>query len=249
MKIKLLLALMLTAVMYQAEAQKVPADLIKTNSGMLKVQPITHASLILTWNNKTIYVDPTGEGTLYAGNPAPDLILITDIHGDHMDPKAILAVNTKNAIIIAPQAVADALPAGIKEKVTVLKNDAKTQQLGMTITAIPMYNIPESTTAFHTKGRGNGYVINAGGKNIYISGDTQGIPEMLALKNIDVAFLCMNLPYTMEIKEAAKATLAFKPAIVYPYHYRGQDVEAYKKLVNAGNPKIDVRLKNWYPAN
>jgi L-ascorbate metabolism protein UlaG (beta-lactamase superfamily) len=104
----------------------------------------------------------------------------------------------------------------------------------------------------HTKGRGNGYVLGIGGKNIYISGDTQGIPEMRALKNIDVAFICMNLPYTMDVKEAADAVLAFKPKIVYPFHYRGtsglSDVNGFKSLVDAGNEGIEVRIRNWYPA-
>jgi L-ascorbate metabolism protein UlaG (beta-lactamase superfamily) len=103
----------------------------------------------------------------------------------------------------------------------------------------------------HTKGRGNGYILNIGGKNIYISGDTQAIPEMRSLKNIDVAFVCMNLPYTMDVKEAANGVLAFKPKIVYPYHYRGKgglsDVNEFKSLVNAGDPAIEVRLRNWYP--
>ena len=116
-----------------------------------------------------------------------------------------------------------------------------------------MYNLPESPTAMHTKGRGNGYVLNIGGKNIYLSGDTQGIPEMRSLKDIDVAFVCMNLPYTMDVKEAADAVLAFKPKIVYPYHYRGRgglsDVNAFKSLVDAGNKGIEVRLRDWYPAN
>jgi L-ascorbate metabolism protein UlaG (beta-lactamase superfamily) len=115
-----------------------------------------------------------------------------------------------------------------------------------------MYNLPESPTSKHTKGRGNGYILNIGGKLIYISGDTQGIPEMRSLKNIDIAFICMNLPYTMDIKEAADAVLEFKPIIVYPYHYRGKDglsdVNAFKSLVEAGNKNIEVRLRNWYPA-
>jgi L-ascorbate metabolism protein UlaG (beta-lactamase superfamily) len=114
-----------------------------------------------------------------------------------------------------------------------------------------MYNLPENSDSRHTKGRGNGYVINFGGKNVYISGDTEDIPEMRHLKNIDVAFVCMNLPYTMDVNQAANAVLEFKPKIVYPYHYRGQeglsDVSAFKKLVNDGNKSIEVRLVNWYP--
>lgn len=109
-----------------------------------------------------------------------------------------------------------------------------------------MYNLPESPTAFHTRGRGNGYVLTIGGKKIYISGDTSDIPEMRSLKGIDIAFVCMNLPYTMDVKTAAGGVLAFKPKIVYPYHYRGQDVNEFKKLVNAGDKNIEVRLRDWY---
>lgn len=115
-----------------------------------------------------------------------------------------------------------------------------------------MYNLPENADSRHTKGRGNGYVINFGGKNVYISGDTEDILEMRHLKNIDVAFVCMNLPYTMDINQAASAVLEFKPKIVYPYHYRGQeglaDVNAFRQRVNEGNKNIEVRLVNWYPA-
>ena len=113
-----------------------------------------------------------------------------------------------------------------------------------------MYNLPESPSSMHTKGRGNGYLIEAGNKRIYISGDTEDIPEMRNLKNIDVAFVCMNLPYTMDIKQAAGAVLAFKPKIVYPYHYRGKDglsdVQEFKRMVISANKMIDVRLLKWY---
>jgi L-ascorbate metabolism protein UlaG (beta-lactamase superfamily) len=101
----------------------------------------------------------------------------------------------------------------------------------------------------HTKGRGNGYVLTIGKKNIYISGDTEDIPEMRALKNIDVAFVCMNLPYTMDVNQASEGVLAFKPKVVYPYHYRGQDVNVFKTLVDKGNKNIEVRLLNWYPSS
>jgi L-ascorbate metabolism protein UlaG (beta-lactamase superfamily) len=148
--------------------------------------------------------------------------------------------------------VAEKLPAEYKPQVRILRNGQKLDTLGMKVSAIPMYNLPEAPDAPHTKGRGNGYVLNMGGKNVYLSGDTEDIPEMRALKNIDVAFVCMNLPYTMDVNQAAQGVLAFKPAIVYPYHYRGQnglsDVANFKKQVNAANKKIDVRLRNWYPA-
>jgi L-ascorbate metabolism protein UlaG (beta-lactamase superfamily) len=145
--------------------------------------------------------------------------------------------------------VADKLPATTdKSKLVVLKNGDKTTQLTIGIEAIPMYNLPESATAMHTKGRGNGYVLTIGGKNIYISGDTSDIPEMRNLKNIDIAFVCMNLPFTMDVATAANAVLAFKPKAIYPYHYRGQDVNQFKALVNAGDKNIDVRLREWYPS-
>jgi L-ascorbate metabolism protein UlaG (beta-lactamase superfamily) len=225
-------------------------DMVQTKLGQLSIQPVQHASLVLTVNGKTIYADPSGANN-FKGMASPDLILITDIHGDHFDTATLASVSVEKTILIVPQVVADKMPSSVKGKVVVLKNGDNTSQLGITIAAIPMYNIPESPTAMHTKGRGNGYVLNIGGKNIYLSGDTQGIPEMRSLKNIDIAFVCMNLPYTMDVKEAADAVLAFKPAIVYPYHYRGKnglsDVNAFKNMVEAGNKKIEVRLRNWYP--
>ncbi|MEJ7779884.1 MAG: MBL fold metallo-hydrolase [Daejeonella sp.] len=246
MKIRLLTAVFLLGVV-QVMAQKNSTDEIKTSNGNLRISPVSHASLVLTWNNKTIYIDPTGSAEMYKSFGAPDIILITDIHGDHMDVKAIEALNTKKAIVIAPQAVGYQLPASAREKLVVLSNGMQTSQMAVMVKAIPMYNLPESADSRHVKGRGNGYILTIGGKSIYISGDTEDIPEMRNLKKIDVAFVCMNLPYTMDITQAASAVLDFKPKIVYPYHHRGQDINAFKKLVNEGNKKIDVRLRNWYP--
>jgi L-ascorbate metabolism protein UlaG (beta-lactamase superfamily) len=233
-----------------AQAQRPKADKIETSSGPLTIQPINHGSLVLTWNNKTIYVDPYPNAKAFDGISPPDLILITDIHGDHLNAETLNAIETSKATLIVPQAVADQLPDKLKAKGTVLANGKKIKEAGINISAIPMYNLPEAPDSKHTKGRGNGYVLSLGGKTVYISGDTEDIPEMRALKNIDVAFVCMNLPYTMDIEQASSAVLEFKPKIVYPYHYRGQgglsDVEGFKKLVNAVNPSIDVRLRNWY---
>jgi len=228
-------------------AQKNPADEIKTSNGTLKVDPVTHASFVLTWENKTIYVDPTGNPELYKSFAAPDIILITDIHSDHMDLKAIEALNIKNAIIVVPQAVSMQLPVAARNKLVILNNGMQTSQMAIMIKAIPMYNLPEGPDSRHTKGRGNGYLLTIGGKSIYISGDTEDIPEMRALEDIDIAFVCMNFPYTMDINQAASAVLDFKPAIVYPYHHKGQDINAFKKLVNDKSRKIDVRVRNWYP--
>ena len=238
---------------FNAAAQRPAPDTIKTSKGVLTIQPIQHASLVLTVQGITIYVDPSGGADYFKGIAAPGMILITDIHGDHFDQKTLDAVKTAATVLVVPQVVADKLPPADKDKLVILKNGDNSVQSGINIAAIPMYNLPESPTAMHTKGRGNGYVLGIGGKNIYISGDTQGIPEMRALKNIDVAFVCMNLPYTMDVKEAADAVLAFKPKIVYPFHYRGQggfsDVNEFKSLVEAGNKKIEVRLRNWYPGS
>jgi L-ascorbate metabolism protein UlaG (beta-lactamase superfamily) len=260
MKSTLILAAALAAATVQAQAQTVPsapapraaADQIATKKGSLTVQPITHGSVVFTWNGKTIYVDPYGGAAAYAGLAAPDVILITDIHGDHLDPKTLAGLSVGKALMVVPQAVADKLPTEYKAQVRILGNGQQLDTLGLRVSAIPMYNLPEAPNAPHTKGRGNGYVLNLGGKNVYLSGDTEDIAEMRALKGIDVAFVCMNLPYTMDVSQAAQGVLAFKPGIVYPYHYRGQsglsDVDGFKRTVNTANKKIDVRLRNWYPA-
>jgi L-ascorbate metabolism protein UlaG (beta-lactamase superfamily) len=247
-----LLTFLLAAFAGNSYAQLAAPDVLTTKMGPLSIQPVQHASLILTVNNKVIYADPSGGPALFKGMATPDIILITDIHGDHFDTATLAKLATPNTTLIVPQVVADKLPPTYT-KVVVLKNGDNTTQSGISIRAIPMYNLPESATAMHTKGRGNGYVLGIGGKNIYLSGDTQGIPEMRSLKDIDVAFVCMNLPYTMDIPEAVDAVLAFKPKIVYPYHYRGRgglsDVNAFKTQVEAGNKNIEVRLRNWYPGH
>ena len=247
-----LLVLTIALAFSRTNAQRTTPDVITTASGPLTIQPIEHATLVLTVGGHAIYADPTQGAAAFAGLPAPDLIVVTDIHGDHFSPETLTAIMTATTVLVVPKAVADKLPDALKTRAVILNNGDKTTQLGISITALPMYNLPESPTAMHTKGRGNGYVLGIGGKNVYLSGDTQGIPEMRALKGIDIAFVCMNLPYTMDVKEAADAVLAFKPKIVYPYHYRGQggfaDVAQFKSLVAAGDPSIDVRLKTWYPA-
>ena len=253
MKLYSILTFLLTLAFTTATAQKAAPDQIKTNKGMLTIQPVVHGTLVLQWNGKTIYVDPYGGAAAFESIAAPDLILITDIHGDHLDLKTLDTLHTAGAVIVAPQAVFDKLPQALQQKAVVLGNGAETEQLGINIAAIPMYNLPEDATSRHIKGRGNGYLLAIGNKRIYISGDTEDIPEMRHLKNIDVAFVSMNLPYTMDIDQAASAVLEFRPRIVYPYHYRGQnelsDVAAFKQKVDAGNKHIEVRLRNWYPEN
>ncbi|MEX2235049.1 MAG: MBL fold metallo-hydrolase [Cyclobacteriaceae bacterium] len=233
-----------------AVAQRPAPDKIETSKGPLTIQPLNHATLALTWQGRTIYTDPNGGAKTFEGVAAPDLILITDIHGDHFNPETLQAIDASKATLIVPQAVADKLPENLKSKVVVLGNGQTKSVMNISIMAVPMYNLPESPDSRHTKGRGNGYVMTFGNKKVYLSGDTSGIPEMRSLKDIDVAFVCMNLPYTMDINEASQAVLDFKPKVMYPYHYRGQnglsDTEAFKKLVNDKNKNIDVRLRNWY---
>jgi L-ascorbate metabolism protein UlaG (beta-lactamase superfamily) len=233
-----------------AHAQRPAADKIETSKGALTIQPLNHATLAFTWQGKTIYVDPNGGAKTFEGVAAADLILITDIHGDHFNPETLQAINASNATLIVPQAVADKLPDNLKSKAVVLGNGQTTSQLNVSITAVPMYNLPESADSRHPKGRGNGYVLTFANKKVYISGDTSGVPEMRQLKEIDVAFVSMNLPYTMDINEASQAVLDFKPKVVYPYHYRGQnglsDTEAFGKLVKEKDKTIEVRLRNWY---
>ena len=231
------------------QAQQPDADQILAENGAISIQPIQHGTLALSWNGISIYVDPTGGKEAFSGLSKPNLILITDIHGDHMNIETLNALDTENTTIIAPVAVKERLPEKLADKVAVLANGDKTGILNIEIQAVPMYNLPEDEDSRHPKGRGNGYILNMGGKKLYLSGDTEDIEEMRSLENIDVAFVCMNLPYTMDINQAASAVLDFKPGIVYPYHYRGQDTKAFKKLVMDENPDIEVRLRNWYPEN
>ncbi len=223
-------------------------DTIKTNNGDLSVQPVLHGSIVFHWNGQNIYVDPYGGPTRYAEFGEPDIILISHPHDDHLNLDTLNGLNTSNATFVVPQAVADLMPAMYSDQISVLANGETIDLHGVSITAVPMYNLPEEG-ARHAKGWGNGYLFDVGGLNVYISGDTEDIPEMRDLTGVDVAFVCMNLPYTMDINAAADAVLDFEPGIVYPYHHRGQDIEEFKALVDAGNKAIEVRLKNWYPEN
>lgn len=217
----------------------------------INIIPIEHATTVLEWNDITIYIDPVGGASAFEGQKQPDLILITDIHGDHFSLETLEALNTSKAKIIVPQAVADLIPERFTPQLDVLDNGASKERFGITVEAIPMYNLREEALKFHEKGRGNGYVLNMGGERLYFSGDTEDIPEMRALKNIDKAFICMNLPYTMTPESAASAVLEFSPKQVYAYHYRGKpdvsDVSKFKELVQKGSSEIEVIQLDWYP--
>lgn len=217
-------------------------DSVQTAEGLLKITPVTHGSLMLEFKGKVIHIDPWGRGD-YTGLPKADLILITDIHGDHLDPAQVRKLKKSGTKIVAPPAVAQTVTEAL-----VLRNGRKKAVAGLEIEAVPMYNHkrgPSPGKLYHDKGRGNGYVLALGDKRVYISGDTACIPEMKALTDIDIAFVTMNLPYTMPPEEAAECVAAFKPKIVYPYHYRGSDLKVFTQALES-HTDIEVRIRDWY---
>jgi hypothetical protein len=173
-------------------------DHLATDDGDVVIHPINHASFVMSWNGRTIYNDPVGGAAPFQGLPRADLILVSHDHSDHFDASTLNAVKGSNTVIIAPQTVFGSLSATLKSLTLVLTNGATTNILGLTIDAVPAYN------SNHPRGRGNGYVLTIGGKRIYMSGDTGDIPEMRALEAIDVAFLCMNVPFTMNVNQARR---------------------------------------------
>jgi L-ascorbate metabolism protein UlaG (beta-lactamase superfamily) len=241
MKRMLLLACSIFAMSLFTYAASAPQT-FPTSAGEVKITPLNHASTLIEAGGKIIYLDPA-KPVKFAGLPKADLILITDIHGDHMDPASVAEITKTGTELLAPPAVVVTVTAAKP----IANGETKMWQ-GWTIEAIPAYNLtrgPAPGKLFHDKGRGNGYVLTYGGKRFYFSGDTEGVPEMRALKNIDVAFVCMNLPYTMPPEEAADAVKAFHPKIVIPYHYRGSDLAVFKKGLEGTG--IEVRLLDWYP--
>lgn len=228
----------MTSLTYSATAPQT----FPTSSGDVKITPLYHASTLIEASGKVLYLDPAKPAKL-GGLPKADLILITDIHPDHMDMASIAQITKPETEIFAAPAVV----ATVAAAEPIANGESKSWQ-GWTIEAIPAYNLKRGPTPgklFHDKGRGNGYVLTYGGKRFYFSGDTEGVPEMRALKNIDVAFVCMNLPYTMPPEEAADAVKAFHPKVVIPYHYRGSDLAVFKKGLEGTG--IEVRELDWYP--
>ena len=221
-------------------------DTYKTEGGELTVYPINHGTVAFTYNDLTIFVDPFGGAALFEEFESPDIIFITDIHGDHMNLETLQGLETENTTFVAPEAVANELYEYYGEQITVISNGETSLVEDLVVSAIPMYNLPEDESSRHTKGRGNGYIITFSDTKVYISGDTEDIPEMRALEDIAIAFVCMNLPFTMDVVAAASAVSEFQPSVVYPYHHRGQDIEEFKRLVDAEDVGVEVILKNWY---
>jgi L-ascorbate metabolism protein UlaG (beta-lactamase superfamily) len=222
----------------------VSADRIPATGGDIEITPLGHASVQVEHAGKVINVDPWANAFDIAKAKPADLVLITDIHPDHLDPAVLAKVRKPNAPVVIPSAASAQVPNG-----TVVANGATVTSAGVSIEAVPMYNLergPAAGQVFHAKGRGNGYILTLGGKRVYFAGDTECTAEMKALKNIDVAFVPMNLPYTMTPAEAAACVKAFRPKVVYPYHSRDQKPEEFRDALK-GEP-IDVRLLTWYPA-
>jgi L-ascorbate metabolism protein UlaG (beta-lactamase superfamily) len=221
--------------------EKFEQDVVKTGAGDLTITFIGHGTLMFTFGGKVIHVDPVGQYADYGKLPKADLILITHEHRDHLDPKLVAMLRQPGAEIVLTQAAAGQVPGGL-----VMKNGEVKTVAGLTIEAVPAYNLVhkrESGEPFHPKGQGNGYVITFGDKRVYVAGDTENTPEMKALKGIDIAFLPMNLPYTMTPEMVADAARAFKPKVLYPYHFGKTDTARLVALLQ-GNPEIEVRLRN-----
>lgn len=218
-------------------------DAIPTADGDIIVHPVNHASLLLGFGNEVIYVDPVGGAALYEGLPAPTAILITHGHGDHFDIPTLEAI-AGSAPILTSQEVFDKLPEALKANATAVANGEDTSLNGIDVSAIAAHNVTEDRMQYHPVGVGNGYVLTFGDKQVYVAGDTEPTDDMLALTGIEVAFLPMNLPYTMTPEQAVEAINTFKPRIVYPYHYGDSDLAVLETGVGADT---EVRLRNWYP--
>jgi L-ascorbate metabolism protein UlaG (beta-lactamase superfamily) len=221
--------------------QKFEEDIIKTQAGDLKITFIGHGTLMFTCQGKVVHVDPVSREADYSRLPGADVILVTHEHGDHLDPNAIALLRREQTRVVLTEACAEKVAGG-----TVMKNGDVLTIQGIKIEAVPAYNIVHkrpSGEPFHPKGRGNSYVLTFSDKRVYVAGDTENTPEMKDLKSIDVAFLPMNLPYTMTPEMVAEAAKAFKPKILYPYHYGQTDSNALLNLLK-DSQGIEVRIRN-----
>ncbi len=222
-------------------------DDLETDQGDLVVQPVNHASLILMFDSNVVYFDPVGGAQRYTPFNRPTAILVTHAHPDHFDVPTLEALAPTAKVIIGPQVVIDALPADLKTKAKLMKNGDKGDVNGLPVLAMPAYNTTPERLQYHPKGVGNGYVLTVGDAKVYVAGDTEDTPEMRALSGIGVAFLLMNVPYTMTGAQAASAVKQFKPLVVYPYHYGKGGTEPQKFADQMiGFDGVDVRLRDWY---
>ena len=241
----------ITVLPFAARAAGHGGDSFATDSGAIIVHPVSHASFVMETPAGTVYVDPVGAAGDYAAFPPADLILVTHEHGDHFSAEVLTALAGETAPLVTNPAVFGMLPEALQARATALANGDSAAALGIGIDAIPAYNTTEERLNFHPQGRDNGYVLTIDGFRVYVSGDTEDIPEMRALSGIDLAFVCMNLPFTMSAEAAADAVAEFAPAFVYPYHYRGRDngtqdpAEFAAMLADKGAPS-EVMFGPWY---
>jgi L-ascorbate metabolism protein UlaG (beta-lactamase superfamily) len=222
------------------------AETYKTASGKFSVHPVSHASLVLNTDKGVIYVDPVGGAEKYADLPKADMILITHEHGDHLNVDTLLGLVGDNTQLLTNPGVLAKLSGELKEKARAIGNGDNTTMNGIQIDAIAAYNLAAERLKFHPKGRDNGYVLTIDGSRVYIAGDTEAVPEMRELADIDVAFVPMNLPYTMGVQQAAEGIADFAPAVVYPYHYKGADLDVFETLLAERNDGIKVVRGAWY---
>jgi len=215
-------------------------DVIPTSKGDLEITFLGHGSLMMAFGGKVIHVDPYGDVADYRALPRADLLLVTHEHFDHMDPEAIKLVLKPGTVTVGCRACAPKLPGAV-----VMANGETRTVLGLAVEAVPAYNIEHKRPdghPFHPQGVGNGYIVTFGETRVYIAGDTENTPEMKALRSIDVAFLPMNLPYTMSPEQVADAAKAFRPKVLYPYHFGDTDTGRLAKLLEA-EKDIEVRIR------
>lgn len=221
-------------------AEGPPTDRIATSAGPLDLTFLGHGTLMLTFKDTVLHVDPYGKVADYAALPQADLVLLTHDHADHLDQAALALVRTPVTDIVLPPVCADRVQGGL-----ILKNGETRTVRGITVTAVPAYNLVhhrDNGEPFHPRGAGNGYLLDFGDTRLYVAGDTENIPEMAALKDVDIAFLPMNLPYTMTPEMVADAARAFRPRILYPYHYGDTDPQRLVELLR-DQPDIEVRIR------
>ena len=219
------------------------AETLATSAGDVTITPVKHASLVLSFGDQVIYVDPSGAD--FSALPAATAVLVTHAHGDHFDVPTLETVAGDTAPILTTEEVLGKLPEGLKGRATAIKNGESTTLNGIAIDAVAAYNTTPDRQKYHPQGVGNGYVLTLGDKRVYVAGDTEPTPEMLALKDIAVAFLPCNLPYTMTVEQLAEAIKTFRPAVTYPYHYGDTDLSGLPDMVGDAS---EVRLLDWYAA-
>src|ERR1700730_12756233 len=238
-------ALLMFPALLRADSSNAQVDVIKTTAGELRVRPLYHGSVMLEFGGKVIHVDPWSQGD-YTGVPQADLIVVTHTHADHLDRMMIDKLRKTETIIVGSPAVIDTLNCapGCGD-VEIVSDSEKQTVMGIGFEGVPMYNLVRGSgpgKPFHHKGVGSGYVLNFGDTRVYFSGDTECTAEMKALKNITGAFLSSNPPRTQSPVEAAECAKAFKPKIVYPYHYRGSKLEEFAEALKS-TPGVEVRIR------